>query len=173
MITGGVMRGTRIAEGRCVMKTITFAVIAAAVCTAGVSAQTASKTAPTKYYVTVDGHMSQTNGSILEATLTFSRDVQVPGTTLAAGTYLFTLFTPTTMRITNEEGTRVYTTFTTIPSSRALVTTHAQIRFERRADGTTRLIGLYPDGASQGWAPLYTKTHKEPGAPIATSGTKP
>jgi hypothetical protein len=174
MITGGVMRGARIAERRCVMKTIALAVIAAAVCMTVASAQTAPRAASTKYYVTVDGIVAPVTGSTLfEARLTFSHDVQVPGTTLPAGTYIFALVTPNTMRITGEDRTTVYTTFTTTPSTRAMVTTHGQIRLERMTDGTTRLIGLYPDGVSAGYSPLYKKTHKEPGAPIATSGSKP
>jgi hypothetical protein len=155
------------------MKTITLALIAAAICAAPVSAQTASKAASTKYYVDIDGHMAPVSGSSLEATLTFSHDVQVPGATLKAGSYLFTLISPTTMRITNEDRSKVYTTFATMPASRAVTTSHPQVRFERMPDGTTRLIGLYPDDASSGYAPIYRKTHKAPGAPIATSGTKP
>lgn len=156
------------------MKTIAFAVIAAAVFTGSASAQTKSNAASNKYFVTVDGHMAPVAGtSSLETTLTFSHDVQVPGTTLAAGTYLFTLISPTTMRITSEDRKKVYTTFTTMPTSRSQVISHPQIRFERMPDGATRLIGLYPDGASTGYAPLYKKTHKEPGAPIPTTGTKP
>ena len=124
-------------------------------------------------YVDIDGYVGPVSSSPLEATLTFSHDVQVPGVTLKAGSYVFTLISPTTMRITNEERSKVYTTFSTMPASRALTTSHAQVRFERMPDGTTRLVGLYPDDAASGYAPIYRKTHKAPGAPIATSGTKP
>lgn len=156
------------------MKTIAFAVIATVVCAAAASAQTKPQAPSNKYYVTVDGHMAPLAGtSSLETTLTFSHDVEVPGATLPAGTYRFTLISPTTMRVASQDGKKVYTTFTGTPAARSTMLSHPQVRFERMPDGTTRLIGLFPDGASTGYAPLYKKTHKAPGAPIATSGTKP
>lgn len=154
------------------MRTIAFALFAAVLCAgAAHAADTASKTPSAKYYVTVDGHIAPVNGNSLEATLTFSHDIQVPGATLPAGTYLFTLVSSNTMRITSEDRSKLYTTFSTTPVSRARRVNRAQLRFERMPDGSTRLIGLYPDGSSSGYAPMFRKSQKQPGAPIATSGT--
>src|SRR5690349_7574136 len=103
------------------MKTIAFAVIATVVCAGAASGQGKSQSQSNKYFVTVDGHMAPLAGtSSLETTLSFSHDVQVPGATLSAGTYLFTLISPTTMRIASEDRKKVYTTFTTVPTARSM-----------------------------------------------------
>jgi len=152
------------------MKTIALALITAAVCIGvGQPASAASTTSPTKYYVTVKGHLAPVTGSP-EATMTFSHEVQIPGATLPAGTYLFSLVTPTTMRVMTEDGRKVLATFYTTSVTRTHNIDHAQVRFERMPGGTTRLIAVYPDGASTGYAPMFRS--REAGAPIATSGVK-
>jgi len=154
------------------MKTIALALMTAAVCIGfGQPAGAQSTTHPTKYYVTVEGHLGPVTGAP-EATMTFSHDVQIPGATLRAGTYLFSLVTPTTMRVMTEDGRKVLATFYTTPVTRTNNINHAQVRFERMPNGTTRLIGVYPDGATTGYAPMFRKTSKEAGAPIATTGVK-
>jgi hypothetical protein len=154
------------------MTRIALALVAAAgVCAAHVQPAAAStKKSSSNGRVAVEGHVTAVSG-VLDGTLTFDREVQVPGATLPAGRYRFTLVPPTAMRVTNEDGTKVYATFDTTPIARELTTTHAHVRFERMPDGTTRLVGLYAEGASSGYSPLY-KTHKQAGAPIATAGSE-
>ena len=120
------------------MKTLAFALITAAVCIGfGQPAGAASTTSPTKYFVTVQGHLAPVTGSP-EATMTFSHEVQIPGATLPAGTYLFSLVTPTTMRVMTEDGRKVLATFYTTSVTRTQNIDHAQVRFERMPGGTTR-----------------------------------
>ncbi|HUK35277.1 MAG TPA: hypothetical protein VLV86_15280 [Vicinamibacterales bacterium] len=128
-----------------------------------------SKKPSTKYYVTVEGHVTPSSAA-LEATLTFSGEVQVPGARLPIGTYLFTLVSPTTMRVSTQDGGKVYATFYIVPATRVQNTKGAQIRFERMGDGTTRLIALYPDGATNGYSPLYTKPYVDAGTAVPTAG---
>ena len=154
------------------MKTLAFALITAAVCIGfGQPAGAASTTSPTKYFVTVQGHLAPVTGSP-EATMTFSHEVQIPGATLPAGTYLFSLVSPTAMRVTTADGRKVFATFYTTSVTRTRNVDHAQVRFERMPGGTTRLIAVYPDGSTTGFAPMFRKTSKEAGAPIATTGVK-
>jgi hypothetical protein len=154
------------------MKTIALALMTAAVWIGfGQPAGAQSKTFPSKYYVTVKGHLAPVTGAP-EASMTFSHEVQIPGATLPAGTYLFSLVTPTTMRVTTEDGRKVFATFYTTSVTRTENTNHAQVRFERMPAGGTRLIAVYPDGSSTGFAPMFRKSSKEAGAPIATTGVK-
>ena len=167
-------RDTRVAERRCVMKSIAFGLLVILTSAGLALAQAAPKKTPSKYFVDIEGHIAPVSTANLEATLTFSHDVHVPGATLPAGTYLFVMTSPNTMRITSEDRSKVYAMFLTLPASRpASNIKHAQVRFERMPDGSTRLIGLYPDGSSSGYAPTFKTTRQLPGAPIATSGTKP
>ncbi len=156
------------------MKSIAFALVAV-VMSAGVSvAQTAPRKAPAKYFVDIEGHIAPFSAGSVETTLTFSHDIYVPGATLPAGTYLFVMSSPNAMRIMSQDGAKAYAMFLTVPTSRPTSNIRrAQARFERMPDGTTRLIGLYPDGSTSGYAPVFKTTRNLPGAPIATSGTKP
>src|SRR5262252_8019353 len=132
-------------------------------------AAAAPKKSPPEYRVAVAGHVTAVSG-VLDGTLTFDHEVQVPGAALPAGTYRFTLVPPTAMRVTDEDGTKVYATFETTPIVRELTTSHAHVRFERMPDGATRLVGLYAEGASNGYSPLY-ETPNNSGAPVATAGS--
>ena len=124
-----------------------------------------SKDSSPDYRVAVQGHVTAVSG-VLDGTLTFDHEVQVPGATLPAGTYRFTLVPPTAMRVTNEDGTSVYAAFDTTPVARELTTTHAHVQFERMPDGTTRLVGLYAEGSSNGYSPQYD-TSTQAGATAA------
>ena len=128
-----------------------------------------SKQPPAGNRVAVGGHVTAVDG-VFSGTLTFDREVHVPGATLPAGTYRFTLVPPTAMRVTDEDGTDVYATFDTTPIARELSTTHAHVRFERMSDGTTRLVALYAEGSSNGYSPLYNPLKQA--APIGTAGAE-
>lgn len=113
-----------------------------------------------KYYVDVDGHMAPVNGSF-SATLTFSAPVQLPKVKLEPGTYVFTAITPSTIRVTSENGKKVYTMFNTLSASRHLDVHRAQIRFEKTSPtATPRVIGLFPEGSTLGFQPMYPKAKK-------------
>jgi len=131
------------------------------------------KPSTTRFYVTVEGHMAPLVGSSsVAAILTFSRPVQVPRATLPAGTYLFTMISPSVMRVTNESGTRTYATFNTVPTGRSRDIDRPQLRFERAtAGGPFRLIGVYLEGSSTGYQPLYP-TMRKGSEPVATTGTE-
>lgn len=129
-----------------------------------------SKKSSPDYRVAVAGHVTAVSG-VLDGTLTFDHEVQVPGAALRAGTYRFTLVPPTAMRVTNEDGTNVYATFDTTPIARELTTTHAHVQLERMPDGTTRLVGLYAEGSSNGYSPLYEPLNQA-GTPIGTAGSE-
>ena len=132
-----------------------------------------ASTRPEKYYVDVKGHIAPISGP-MEATLTFDKPVQIPKAILPAGTYLFTLITPTTMRVSDEEGSKIFAVFSTMGASRAPTDiTRAQLRFETSGAGQPpRLIGVFPDGSMSGYQPLYSKKQREANAPIATGGVK-
>ena len=133
-------------------------------------AAAAPKNSSSDYRVAVAGHVTAVSG-VIDGTLTFDHEVQVPGAALPAGTYRFTLVPPTTMRVTNEDGTKVYATFDTTPIVRQLTTSHAHVQFERMPDGATRLVGLYAEGSANGYSPLY-ETPNDAGAPVATAGSE-
>jgi hypothetical protein len=156
------------------MKTIALSFLLAAVYAAfAPHAQAQSKPASTKFYVNVKGHLASPGGVAMpSATLTFDKPFQVPRVNLPAGSYLFTMVTPNTMRVSSEDGEKIYATFSTSPSTRSGDLNHAQVRFERVNNGAAiRLIGVYLEGSSSGYAPLYSKSHKQVDAPVATSGT--
>jgi len=162
-----------ITERRSVMKTIALPLLFAAACAGFAPAALAqSKPAPTKFYVTVDGHLSSASGGQPSATLTFSEPVQVPKADLPAGSYLFTMVSPSIVRVTSEDGRKVFTTFNTTTATRNRDLKHPQVRFERATAGAPlRLIGIYMEGSGSGYAPIYKRVHREPGAALATSGT--
>jgi len=160
------------------MKTIAFSLLLGAAAlglapAAAVQAQTQKNTArPAKYYVDVKGHIAPMTGA-LEATLTFDKAVQIPKAILPAGTYLFTLITPSTMRVTDEEGTKVFAIFNTMGTYRSQEVRRAQLRFEDTGEGQPpRLIGVFPEGSVDGFQPLYSKKQREANAPIATGGVR-
>lgn len=134
-----------------------------------------ASTRPEKYYVDVKGHIAPMTGA-LEATLTFDKPVQIPKVILPAGSYLFTLIAPTTMRVTNEDGSKVFAVFNTMGAYRSTdenAMRRAQLRFEDTGAGQPpRLIGVFPENSSSGFSPLYSKKQREANAPIATGGVK-
>src|SRR4051812_22822998 len=90
---------------------------------------------PAKYYVDVKGTILPLSGA-LEATLTFDKPVQIPKAVLPAGTYVFTMITSSTMRVSTEDGSKVFAVFSTMTASRnTATTTRAQLRFEDTGAG--------------------------------------
>jgi hypothetical protein len=94
--------------------------------------------------------------------LTFSGPVQLPGVTLAAGTYMFKLADPETDRraiqVWDKDGTKLYTTLLTIPDQRMKVTDNPVVMFSERPSGEAQAIRswFYPD-ESYGFEFIYPK----------------
>jgi len=94
--------------------------------------------------------------------LTFSGPVQLPGVTLAAGTYMFKLADPESGRraiqVWDKDGTKLYTTLLTIPDQRMKVTDNPVVMFSERPSGQAQAIRswFYPD-ESIGFEFVYPK----------------
>jgi hypothetical protein len=160
------------------MKPIAFSLLIGATCAGwppavAADSKTDSKTPSTKFYVTVEGRMTSASGSPLEATLTFSGPVQLPKIKLDAGTYLFRMVTPSTIRVSSRDGKKVYGTFTTTTVTRTADLEKALVSLERStADAPPRLVAIYPEHASTGVRPLFPSARKQANAPVATTGAE-
>jgi hypothetical protein len=95
--------------------------------------------------------------------LTFSGPVEIPGVTLAAGTYLFQLADPDASRhvvmVRDKAGTKVYSMFMTIPDQRSQAPDGNVVMFAERAAGAPLAIKswFYP-GDSSGEEFVYPKS---------------
>jgi hypothetical protein len=95
--------------------------------------------------------------------LTFSGPVEIPGVTLAAGTYLFQLADPDASRhvvmVRDKAGTKVYSMFMTIPDQRSQAPQRNVIMFAERAASAPQAIKswFYP-GNSIGEEFVYPKS---------------
>jgi hypothetical protein len=117
--------------------------------------------------------MTSSSGSPLEATLTFSGPVQLPKIKLDAGTYLFRMVTPSTIRVSSRDGKKVYGTFTTTTVTRTADLEKALVSLERStADAPPRLVAIYPEHASSGFRPRFPSARKQANAPVATTGAE-
>jgi len=115
---------------------------------------------PTRFGVdvTVTGKMPHVSGAIGDLFLSFSGPVQVPKATLPTGTYVFVKVNPSFVRVTSADRTVVYSMFGIVGATRPGDIEHAQVRFEREAPGAPpRIVEIYPEGSSTGYAPLYPK----------------
>jgi len=132
----------------------------------------ARATDPSKFYVTMTGHHVHASGAVTDNLITFSVPVQVPHATLPAGTYRFQFLTPSLVRVTDVNRTKVYATFTTVPVSRNVPPNRGQARFQRLdGDQPLRLIAWYLYGNSTGSQPLYRKVHKPERLPATNTST--
>lgn len=83
--------------------------------------------------------------------LTFSGPVQLPGITLAAGTYQFKLADPEsgrrTLQVWDKDGNKLYTTLLTIPDQRMKATDKPVVMFTETASGEAQPIRawFYPN----------------------------
>lgn len=92
--------------------------------------------------------------------LTFSGSVQIPGATLAAGTYRFRLANPDTSRnviqVLSHDGSIVYAMFHTIPDSRMRVTEDATVTFRETPVGVPPAVrSLFYGGEHRGYEFVY------------------
>jgi hypothetical protein len=96
------------------------------------------------------------------AYLTFNAPVQVPGATLAAGTYRFHLTNPDTSRnvlqVLSNDGTIVYAMFHTIPDLRTTLTDEATVTFRETPAGVPLAVrSLFYGGEYRGYEFVYGK----------------
>jgi LPXTG-motif cell wall-anchored protein len=96
-----------------------------------------------------------------KTTLTFNEPVQVPGTTLSAGTYVFKLADSsdrTIVQIWNEDETRLITTILAIADYRAYTPDKTIVSFDERPTGQPEALKawFYP-GDSSGVEFIYPK----------------
>jgi hypothetical protein len=86
--------------------------------------------------------------------LTFSGPVQIPGTTLPAGTYLFQLADPDNARhvvmVASKDGKHIYGMFLTIPDERTQTPSENIVMFKETAAGAPQAVEAwwYPGDAS-------------------------
>jgi len=94
--------------------------------------------------------------------LTFNAPVQIPGVTLAAGTYRFQLANPNTsrvMQVSSQNGMIVYSQFHTIPDYRPVATDDPTVTFkETRADEPPAIRSFFSGGERAGYEFIYPET---------------
>ena len=94
--------------------------------------------------------------------LSFNVPVQIPGVTLAAGTYRFRLTNPDTSRnvlqVLSNDGATVYAMFHTIPDSRAALTDEATVSFRETPAGVPPADrSLFYGGEYRGYEFVYPR----------------
>jgi len=97
---------------------------------------------------------------------TFNAPVTIPGVTLPAGTYMFQIANPTNNRsvvvVRSQDGSRVYSTFLTIPYEANQRPDNAEIRFmERRANVPYAVKAWWYPGERTGFEPVYPRKQAE------------
>lgn len=73
---------------------------------------------PSSFYIAMTGHHTHAAGAATDNIMRPSVPVQVPRAILPVGAYRFQFLTPTLVRVTSLDGTRMYGTFTTVPITR-------------------------------------------------------
>jgi LPXTG-motif cell wall-anchored protein len=96
------------------------------------------------------------------AFLSFNGPVQIPGATLAAGTYRFRLTNPATSRnvlqVLSNDGAIVYGMFHTIPDMRTSLTDEAVVTFRETPAGVPPAMrSLFYGGEYRGYEVVYPK----------------
>jgi hypothetical protein len=94
--------------------------------------------------------------------LTFSAPVQIPGTTLGAGTYRFRLADPDSgrkvMQVVSVDGHYVYGMFFTLPDYRSTVTDESTVTFMEAPAGVAPPVkSVFYGGEHYGYAFIYPK----------------
>jgi len=97
---------------------------------------------------------------------TFNAPVTIPGVTLPAGTYMFHVANPTHNRsvvvVRSQDGTKLYSTFLTIPYEAPQRPDDPEIRFmERRANVPYAVKAWWYPGERTGFEPIYPRKQAE------------
>jgi len=108
--------------------------------------------------VTVIGHAGGVRGSSSDLFLTFSGPVEVPGSGLAPGAYVFRFVTPSVVQVMNGQRSRVYGMFMVNRAERSERADHFEMTFARtRTDAPFRLVKWFASGSIDGYEPVYTR----------------
>ena len=87
---------------------------------------------PLEYKVTVQGEIVK--GSAADHFLTFSAPFQLPHVTLPAGTYVFSVVAPWTVRVSSPDRTHYYAMFFTVPVPQDEPSSEYEMLFARTSD---------------------------------------
>ena len=122
------------------------------------SADSQTKTPSPTFDVNVTPGPTRVAGSPSDRVLTFNVPIEVPGTSLPAGTYIFRSLTPSVIVVMSVDRRKIHAAFQTISSYRT--TTREIVTFAAGGDTQAfRIIGWYPPD-STGWEPIYPRSPK-------------
>ena len=95
-------------------------------------------------------------GSAAEHFLTFSGPVQLPGVSVAAGTYIFRLVAPSVVQVVAADRSEVFAMFTAMPAVRRGASSNYGVTLAaNRYDAPVRLAKLFTPGSSIGFEFIY------------------
>jgi hypothetical protein len=102
---------------------------------------------------------TRASGSSHRELITVNTPIALPGVVLAAGTYSFEIpieSSPTLVRVTSQDGRRVYLTQFTLDVARSNNDGVPKMTFGEAAAGTARPVKVwYPDGSENGRQFIY------------------
>ena len=97
-----------------------------------------------------------------EHLLIFPMAVQIPGVSLAAGSYIFRLVTPSLVQVLSATRSKVYATFFALNDSGDGDSTRERIKFAQNPeDDLPRIVGWYLSGGT-GYEFVYPKPKRKP-----------
>jgi hypothetical protein len=111
-------------------------------------------------------YVTQTSQSVnlgpSEHLLIFPMAVQIPGVSLAAGSYIFRLVTPSLVQVMSATRSKVYATFFALNDSGDGDTGRERIKFAQYPeDDLPRIVGWYLSGGT-GYEFVYPKPKRKP-----------
>ena len=111
-------------------------------------------------------YVTQASQSVIlgpsEHLLIFPMAVQIPGASLAPGSYIFRLLTPSLVQVTSPTRSKVYATFFALNDSGDGDTRRERIKFTQYpGDDLPRIVGWYFSGGT-GYEFVYPKPKRKP-----------
>jgi len=117
---------------------------------------------PGSFLVYVTQASQNVNLGPSEHLLIFPIAVQIPGASLAAGSYIFRLITPSLVQVTSATRSKVYATFFALNDSGDGDTSRERIKFAQYPeDDLPRIVGWYFSGGT-GYEFVYPKPKRKP-----------
>jgi hypothetical protein len=110
---------------------------------------------PFEYKVTVYGGIVK--GSPGDHFVTLPDPVQLPDTTLRAGTYIFKIIEPSVVQVTSTDRSIVYTTFFTVPAMRPTEANDYALSLLPRGKLTPLVTKMFLGNGPIGFEPLYSQ----------------
>lgn len=116
--------------------------------------------------------ISATEAAPLETTVTFTEAVRVGNLIVPAGTYLVRMVTPSILRISSTEDTRIDATFAMRTVARSGDSNEALVLFNsQRSNWPRRVIAIFPENASVGYR-LSNSDRRQRDVLLASSDTR-